>query len=234
MAQDRENPITVCILGMHRSGTSCLTGCLEDAGVFLGEVSRRNDFNVKGNRENKDVRSLHDVLLKENGGGWDEPPPRVTWKKKHKKTRDRIIRGFSNHPIWGFKDPRTLLTLNGWLEALPDLKFAGIFRDPLLVARSLKRRNALPLERGMDLWCLYNRKLIQYHDLFGFPLVSFDEDPFQFTEKVRRLITLLGLGLDTGNVDFFRPELRHVNTDEHRELPDQCRQIYDDLRERAI
>ncbi len=28
----------IAVLGMHRSGTSCLTGLLEQAGVFLGPV----------------------------------------------------------------------------------------------------------------------------------------------------------------------------------------------------
>ena len=32
----------VCILGMHRSGTSCLTGSLQQAGLFLGDCHTWN------------------------------------------------------------------------------------------------------------------------------------------------------------------------------------------------
>jgi len=30
----------ILILGMHRSGTSCLAGCLEEAGLYLGDVTK--------------------------------------------------------------------------------------------------------------------------------------------------------------------------------------------------
>ena len=44
-------PKPLLILGMHRSGTSCLAGMLRDAGVFMGEVSEANAYNRKGNLE---------------------------------------------------------------------------------------------------------------------------------------------------------------------------------------
>ena len=31
----------VAVIGMHRSGTSCLAGCLEDLGLTLGPVNTR-------------------------------------------------------------------------------------------------------------------------------------------------------------------------------------------------
>ena len=37
---DATNRCVFFVLGMHRSGTSCLTACLEQAGVFLGAVDR--------------------------------------------------------------------------------------------------------------------------------------------------------------------------------------------------
>jgi len=43
----------ILILGMHRSGTSCLAGCLEEAGLYLGDVNLKAGFNKKGNRENR-------------------------------------------------------------------------------------------------------------------------------------------------------------------------------------
>ena len=47
-------PVTapVAIVGMHRSGTSCLAGCLEDLGLTLGKVNRAAPHNLKGNNEN--------------------------------------------------------------------------------------------------------------------------------------------------------------------------------------
>ena len=120
-AKARPDNHVVAVLGMHRSGTSSLAGCLEDAGVVLGEVGASNKNNLKGNRESKKIISLHKDLLKTNGGRWDDPPETLLWKAKHKRTRDGIIADFAKFPVWGFKDPRAILALDGWSEALPEL-----------------------------------------------------------------------------------------------------------------
>lgn len=44
------NNNVVIVLGMHRSGTSCLTGLLQQAGVALGNVVKEAAHNKKGNR----------------------------------------------------------------------------------------------------------------------------------------------------------------------------------------
>src|SRR3989442_910928 len=59
----------IAVLGMHRSGTSCLVGLLEQAGGFPGGVSRKNPANVKGNGEKPRITAVHHELLKVNGGG---------------------------------------------------------------------------------------------------------------------------------------------------------------------
>ena len=56
----------IAILGMHRSGTSCLTGSLQEAGLELGEHHTWNPYNRKGNRENQDFVDLHDAILAAN------------------------------------------------------------------------------------------------------------------------------------------------------------------------
>lgn len=38
MLDSRKHKPSLIVFGMHRSGTSCLTGTLEEAGVYLGEV----------------------------------------------------------------------------------------------------------------------------------------------------------------------------------------------------
>src|SRR5262245_58332517 len=155
---------TITVLGMHRSGTSCLVGLLEQAGVFLGDVSRKNRWNVKGNGENYRIMALHDELLKVNGGTWDSPPAAVVWPDDLKLQRDEIIASYATSPLWGFKDPLTLLTLDSWIEALPGLELVGIFRHPVAVAESLRRRNAFSIERGLDLWTTYNDRLLGYRE----------------------------------------------------------------------
>ena len=129
------------ILGMHRSGTSCLTGLLEEAGVWLGEVKRASAHNAKGNREIPEVMALNEAVLAANGDAWNKPPEGpVTWTSAHLAERDRILAGYPADRVWGVKDPRMLFTLEGWRSALPQVRLVGTLRHPLSVARSLHAR----------------------------------------------------------------------------------------------
>jgi hypothetical protein len=212
---------------MHRSGTSCVTGLLEQAGVFLGDVATKSPWNLKGNRESSAIMAMHNELLRVNGGSWDTPPATVTWPEESRNARDAIISSYQHVPLWGFKDPRTLLVLDGWLEALPGLQLVGVFRHPVLVAESLQRRNHFPLEQGLQLWSIYNRALLAYHDRYKFPVLSFDSAPEPFTHSVALLTRVMGLPSSAaGKLDFFDPALRHVTPSGDALLPGDVRGLY--------
>ncbi len=196
------------ILGMHRSGTSCLAGSLEEAGLYLGEVNTAAPHNAKGNRESRAIMDLHDDLLRTNGGNWDAPPPNVVWSAEHRARRDAIIATYPPDRIWGFKDPRALLTLPGWLEVLPSTGFVGTFRHPLAVAASLYARNQIPLEKSLALWETYNRQLLDYQRQFAFPLVSFDWPPERYRERLTAIALALHLTIPADGFTFFESALR--------------------------
>src|SRR5688572_4782315 len=178
---------------MHRSGTSCLAGSLEEAGLELGAVITAAPHNKKGNRESPAIMALHDAVLAESGGSWENPPERVTWSTAQRTQLQAIIESHAAHAVWGFKCPRTLLTLDGWLDAIPELRFVGTFRHPLAVAGSLVRRNGGTLERWLELWSYYNSRLLQYHARFGFPMICFDLEPAEYESELRRVIDALEL-----------------------------------------
>lgn len=200
----------LCVLGMHRSGTSCLAGTLEEAGVFLGDVDRHGRHNARGNRENRRIMALHDELLAANGGSWDDPPEQVRWAPEHKDRQRKIICSYAGRPVWGFKDPRTLFTLEGWLEEIPQLTLLGIFRHPLAVAVSLRRRDRFPLERGVRLWEVYNRRLLACHARHRFPLLRFDAGESELPRQLADVLGRLGLPVAADRLKFFDPGLRHA------------------------
>ena len=156
----------ICVLGMHRSGTSCLCGLLEDLDVFLGNVSRSNRYNKKGNQENRRIVQLNDSILTYNGSTWNSPPKEtIKVSEEHIKSIRRIYsEEYAAKPIVGFKDPRTIFTLPAWRKAMPDMLYLGTFRNPYSVALSLKKRTMKSksllfkkrqrwdLERFYDLW----------------------------------------------------------------------------------
>ena len=223
----------VIVLGMHRSGTSCLAGILENAGVNFGEVSRCNIFNPKGNIENRLIMELHDSLLKFNSGSWDFPPPNIIWPVHFKIERDGIIRDFNKSLIWGFKDPRTLLLLDGWLEAVPDANLVATFRHPMSVARSLQIRNNFPLEKGLDLWRIYNNNLLSYSERFDFPIISFDLPARIYKEKIALLVEHIGLTPPDNPSDFFEDTLRN-QVPETVNIPQDISRMYEQLQSKSI
>lgn len=200
--------------------------------MCLGEVTTVDHNNEKGNRELPSVLSLHESLLHDNGGSWDVPPPRVAWGKGHRLVRDRIIEEFESECRWGFKDPRSLLLLDGWLEAIPGLVLIGVFRHPAAVAASLRERNGLPLSTALILWEIYNKHLLEAHDKSPFPILSFDLPEEGFIRALRDALVRIGLS-PPPRFGFFEDRLRHERA-EAIELPHGVRSLYKRLKERAL
>ena len=169
---------------MHRSGTSCLAGSLQEVGLYLGDVNEQAPHNAKGNRENRAIMDLNDAVLMANDGSWHEPPDTVVWNSEHRARRDELIGAYPAHKTWGFKDPRTLQTLGGWLEALPSVRCVGTFRHPVAVARSMHARDRFSRDKSLSLWMNYTRLLLHYQRRFGFDLVCFDWSAEDYHKKL--------------------------------------------------
>lgn len=235
--QDTDGSGAILVLGMHRSGTSCLAGSLQRRGLFLGEVQERNPHNARGNRESRRIMELNDAVLAHSGGAWDRPPARLSWSAAHAAERERIVDSLqSGSRPWGFKDPRTLLVLPFWLEDIRRPALVGAFRHPVQVACSLYRRSRMPADQAHALWFEYNRRLLDMHRSQRFPLVSFDLDDADYSIEVDRAACQLGLGaLDPPGSDFFEPGLRGGvrDQDEVLEPAMEVMQVYGALVESA-
>lgn len=223
------------ILGMHRSGTSCLTGSLQQMGLFLGEVYTENPFNRKGNRENGRIMNLNNALLERNGGSWCSTPTTIGWDESHALERDAIIHDMaeaSGGSVWGFKDPRCLFTFPFWAEGLDGFQLVGTFRHPVSVAQSLYFRNQIPLDEGLALWCAYNERLLELLQRYRFPLVSFDVEADQYLASVERVAVYLGLtGSPNEDQTFFEESLRKQRGHCTEPVPDTCLPLYQPLQE---
>lgn len=225
-------PSPLLVLGMHRSGTSCLTGLLEEAGVWLGEVRRSSAHNAKGNRENPEIMALNEAVLKANGASWDKPPERhVIWDTSHLAERDRILAGYPAGRVWGLKDPRTLFTLEGWRAALPKARLIGTVRHPLAVARSLEARSKMPLHQGLALWTSYNLRLLELARREDIPILSFDHSAKRYLGAAAALIVAMGLNVPPNGIGFFDESLRHQVVTDDLPLPTDTAALYSALQE---
>ncbi|MNS95029.1 MULTISPECIES: sulfotransferase family protein [unclassified Brevundimonas] len=198
----------VAVIGMHRSGTSCLAGCLEDLGLSLGDVVTSAPHNKKGNRENPRFWPVHDAVLARVGASWDNPPSEpVAWTVQERADLKAVLADYDvlARP-WGFKDPRATVLLDGWLEVLPDLRLVGSIRHPVAVAASLTARNGYEQSRGFAIWAGYNRALLRWRDLMAFDVIDFDAPDYEV--RVRNAAHRLGLDA-ARHMPFRDTELNH-------------------------
>jgi hypothetical protein len=188
MERTSEGPI--CIIGMHRSGTSMVARLLNLCGLNLGSpefLLDPNEANSFVYFENKGFLKVNEALLAHFGGSWADPPSlRKGWEQNpaldilahEAKT---LINTFSETSLWGWKEPRTTVLLPFWKSLLPNLRFVVCVRSPVEVARSLKERDGFSIGGGVNLWGQYMRAAIRdteecrriftfYDDYFSDPL----------------------------------------------------------------
>lgn len=221
------------VLGMHRSGTSLLTGTLEKAGLFLGEVNTAAPHNKKGNRENEQLRRYHSRVIKRRGGDWKTPPPLPIEPSPRERTElEELLEPFEGVERWGFKDPRAIWLVEVYLELFPEAALIGIFRHPLLVAMSLAARPGklkLPIEGGLSLWQKTNERLLRLWEKHRFPLLYFSasgvSDPM-FSIPLSKFLERTGLSNPL--TPFFDSELVH-QTYNDQPLPFEVQSLYQEL-----
>ena len=220
----------VCILGMHRSGTSCLTGSLQNAGVALGDFHTWNRYNKKGNRENQSFVDLHDVILESNGGAWDQPPAKSVWRAEDLESGRALLSSYADHALFGFKDPRVLLVLDGWKQLYPEMEYIGIFRHPNAVAASLRRRSGMPRDRALELWFAYNKRLLKEYRVSPFPILCFDDEEEDFHSKLNTALDSLGILPEASGEKFWEEGLRESQSASQEKLPWRVSRLYRKLR----
>lgn len=221
----------IAVTGMHRSGTSCLAGCLEDLGLCLGEVNIAAPHNLKGNRENPRLWPVHDAVLSRVGAAWDRPPAEpVAWTPDEIAALRAVLADYADLPKpWGFKDPRATVLLDGWFHVLPDLRLVASFRHPLAVAASLNARNGFDPGHAFAAWAAYNRAVLRWVEA-GAVTAVIDYDALDYEARVRGAAARLGLDA-ARPMPFREAELTHQRA--NGSVPDDLRDLWDRLQAAA-
>lgn len=177
---------TVCITGMHRSGTSLLARIANLLGVHLGGEDHHlaaNPANPTGYWEHRGIVRVNNEVLARLGGDWAGPPHLPPgWEHDPDleplrcDARRELEQLQPAAPVVGFKDPRACLTLPFWQQLTEIDHVVACVRPPLAVARSLERRNGLAEGHVAALYSRYVSTLIaqapalvvvDYHALMG-------------------------------------------------------------------
>jgi hypothetical protein len=195
---------------MHRSGTSPITRILNLLGLSLGAKERLmpalEGNNPTGFWEHLDIVQINDELLAYLGGSWDRPPePPTGWEHREdltgirRRARELLDKEFANEPSWGWKDPRTCLTLPFWKTLVPHLKYVICIRNPVDVAKSLEARDDITSKNALGLWSQYNSSALRNTEGEARLFTLYDS---YFTDLDRELARLASfVGTDTPDPD---------------------------------
>lgn len=228
----------VVVLGMHRSGTSCVAKALHEGGLYLGPelMDQTSADNLEGHWEALEAVRINDEILAASGAAWDSIPPDLSLVAPP-GIDDRItafVKDLHQRPMHGFKDPRTLITFPLWKPHLGEVKIIACLRHPANVARSLARRRTdeWSIERGLKLWAEYNSRLLRYTaeaDADSVYWFDYDASPEVVQALLEAIVRQLGLNAPASG---FNPFLRH-----HEEQPEVkdplVAKLYAKLRQRA-
>ena len=229
MSAERSFTRAVLILGMHRSGTSAFARGMRGLGVHLGTnfLETRPD-NPTGYWEDRNICELNERLLAVLGLEWTDVSliNDANWSKPAvesllAETAEYLRANFLGHPLWGFKDPRTVRLLPFWQSVIQLLEvdecYVVAIRNPLSVATSLFQRQGMDPVTAHRLWLAY---MVPYlNRLVGrrFVVVDYDILMAQPQNQLERVARALDIPLDEHTRaevrsfarNFLDPELRH-------------------------
>lgn len=201
--KNNKNNKVVCILGMHRSGTSMVTRLLNICGLYLGEADEMmpafKDNNEKGFWEHLDFYRINEEILQLFGGESTEKMPKFSkdWQNfpllNDLELRAKVLikKMNSRANIWGIKDPRFCLTLPFWKKLLPNMIFVIPVRNCFNVANSLKKRDGYAISRGVSLWTEHFFDIIQNTEGEKRILTLYDEYFIDWKKELGRLVNFI-------------------------------------------
>ena len=192
----------VCTLGMHRSGTSLVSRLLNFLGVHLGPdelIAKTGADNPKGYWEHQSFVDLNDEILARLGGRWDEPPafppawprdPRIVDLRE--KASRLVLGNFVTEPLWGWKDPRTCLTLPFWQDLIGPMRYVMCMRNPCAVAASLSERNGMSFEKAEGLWLAHAEACLAHTRGRPRMFVVYEDLLRDWPSQLRRMAAFIG------------------------------------------
>ena len=168
-------PSVFIVTGMHRSGTSLTASLFQKVGVDIGKkLVGPADGNVKGHFENVDFVEFHKSVLRSHGidelGCTFEKT--ISVAAEYGEIANKLISdNQKTNKHWGWKDPRTALLWDFWLNLLPEANFICVYRSPWEVVDSLYRRGTdVSLlhnpEMAVKMWIHYNQQVLELHKHF--------------------------------------------------------------------
>ena len=152
------------VLGMHRSGTSCVAGLLHLLGAYAGRPGgflHEPRENARGFLERGDLHLACVAALRRRGGDWSVP---LGWDADAVPAARAQLRAdwapiraeLAAQAPWFIKEPRLCLLYDEIADSVEQPVFIHVVRAPSAVAASVQRRDGLTAPHALALWEHYN------------------------------------------------------------------------------
>ncbi len=144
-------------------------GVVSCLGVDLGkDFPGKQESNPLGHFEDRDFLELNENILAAAGGSWDAPPGLNQIQAQKEVFSERIAKLIESRTSqhfqesWGWKDPRTSLTIELFSPFLADVRVLWCQRDSAEVADSLWKRNQFERDKSLGLIHLYQERIVAF------------------------------------------------------------------------
>lgn len=230
-----QNKSIVFVLGMHRCGTSALTGAINFIGAGTGgDTLAGSEDNPLGYFENEEMLNINEGILNELGYSWDsitfcetDLVKNISYKKflTARKFLENLYE--TSDSLVVLKDPRVSLLYPFWRDVAESASFSILpvvtYRNPIEVALSeMKRAHSdrpyhflgHKLDYTLRLW------FIHYYELFrsldrDFCLVSYDQLLFDTHKTLKAIGDFVDIPYSKEIVNQYQEDF--LNTDLKRE-----------------
>ena len=218
----------IIVLGMHRSGTSALTGSLSRLGFEFGDnlQGAMANVNEKGFFEDNDVVALNERILITIGRSWASLAPIKETEFLNPLVEELLVEAvllvekkmvkFSRLAL---KDPRLCVLMPFWVRVFAQLHIAPkilvAVRNPVSVVDSLVKRDSFEREKAYYLWLKYVVSSLELSERYDRVFVDYDgfiENQKEGLERISEELSLSATTLRDDNLSdggFIEKTLRH-------------------------
>jgi hypothetical protein len=219
----------IIVAGMHRAGTSTITGVLEALGVKLGKflAAAQPEINAKGYKEDVEVIDIHEDLLWSMPSAWDSILPisnndisLEALSNAERRIENILVGYFRKNAICAVKDPRICLFLPLWINACQRLDIEPTIiiaiRYPSSVALSLCKRDGMNRNRAKLLWIKYFLQAEKKSRDISRYFLSYEQLLSQPDYVINHLISSVGMSIPPEHLvkarNFIDPALNRSHT----------------------